>query len=140
MNEQYKQVIVSLYNDLSLTPPSIEKVISLQVGEQVVHITEYPQGQLLMFSDIGLLDNFNLTALLKLNMFSQLVCKPVVGFDEHSNNAVVWSRQKLMQCDSNNAYQQLDSLSQVIDVAIESVHKMALNTVISNFDPKHFRV
>lgn len=140
MNEQYKQVIVSLHNALSLTPPSIDKVMSLQIGEQVVHITEYPQGQLLMFSDIGLLDNFNLTSLLKLNMFSQLACKPVIGFDEHSNSAIVWSRQQLTQVDSDNAYQQLNSLSQTIDAAIESVHKMMLNPMDSSFDPKRFRV
>ncbi|MPY25660.1 Tir chaperone family protein [Shewanella psychropiezotolerans] len=140
MSEQYKQAISSLYKALSLTMPEIEKITSLQIGEQVAHITEHPEGQLLMFSDIGVIDNFNLTELLKLNMFSQSVYKPVIGLDTHSNSAVIWSRQSLSNGASELVYQQLEQLSQASDIAIDSVKEGAVVITEPSFDANRFRV
>jgi len=140
MSTQYKQAITSLYSALSLTMPETDQITSLQVGEQVVHITEHPEGQLLMFSDIGLLDNFNHIELLKLNMFSQSLHKPVIGFDTHSNSAIVWSRQTLSLVDSDEIYQQLEQLIQVSDTAIDSMKQEVSGTTESSFDANRFRV
>ena len=140
MDSQYKQAISSLYKALSLTQPELEKITSLKIGGQVAHITEHPEGQLLMFSDIGLLDNFDLKELLRFNLFSQSVYKPVIGFDPHTNSAVIWSRQALNELDSDLVYQQLEQLSQVSDVAMDSVKKGTEVVSDSSFDANHFRV
>lgn len=140
MSAQYNQAITSLYQALSLTQPEFENITSLKVGEQIAHITEHPEGQLLMFSDIGLLDNVNLIELLTLNMFSQSVYKPIIGFDTHSNSAVIWSRQSLNQVDADEVYQQLEQLSQGCDIAIDRVQQGTDEKHESSFDANRFRV
>ena len=121
MSEEYSEIIKSLYNQLSLTPANnIEDITSLQIDQHVCHITEYPEGQLLMFANIGHLDNLDLKALLTMNMFSQLLYKPMLAFDEFSNGAVIWSRQAISLIQDNAAYKQLELLADFADKAIET--------------------
>lgn len=121
MTEVYEEIVKSLYKQLSLTPnDKIEDITSLQIDQHICHITEYPEGQLLMFANIGHLDNLDLKALLTLNMFSQLSYKPVLAFDEFSNGAVIWSRQSIEFSEENSAYKQLELLADFADKAIDT--------------------
>lgn len=140
MTTQYEQAVTSLYQKLGLALPSLSTVTSLKVGEQVMHITEHPQGQLLMFSELGLVEHFDLVELLKINLFSQCVYKPVVGFDLDSNSVVIWSRQALSNTDASEYYQQLEQLSQMSDSAIDSIKNTTHTAIDSGFDASRFRV
>lgn len=120
MSEQYEKVVKTLYKQLSLTPGKIEDITSLQIDQHICHITEHPEGELLMFANIGHLDNLDLKALLTLSMFSQLPYKPVVAFDEFSNGAVVWSRQSIESNEENSPYKQLELLADFADKALDT--------------------
>lgn len=121
MSEEYERIVKSLYTQLSLTPADkIDDITSLQIDQHICHITQYPEGQLLMFANIGHLDNLDLKALLTMNMFSQLAYKPVLAFDEFSNGAVIWSRQSIANCEDNSAYKQLELLADFADKAIDT--------------------
>ncbi|MEZ9955435.1 CesT family type III secretion system chaperone, partial [Vibrio splendidus] len=74
-------------------------VTSIKVGEQECHITEHPSGRLMMLSNLGELNKNNAQVLLEMNMFSQDEKKPVVGFDNKSNNLILWNHQPIVQAD-----------------------------------------
>lgn len=116
MSQQYTLVISELYKALGLdVPTEIEEVMSLQIGEIICHLTEQPTDNLLMFSNLGPVDNFDIQQLLKYNMFSQALLKPALGIDESSDSIILWNRQFLPNADSNTLYQQLELLSQASD-------------------------
>ena len=66
MSQQYTLAMNELYQALRLDAPiKVGEMMSLQVGEMVCHVTEHPDDSLLMFTNIGPIESFNLKQLLE---------------------------------------------------------------------------
>lgn len=120
MSDLFKATVETLTACIGLNPPEDDKdIISLKIDEQECHITEHPQGHLLMFSSLGPLENYNELVLLNSSMFNQEVKSPVIGYDKEHDHVILWSRQSLNEVNRENAYQQLEILTQFYDVIVK---------------------
>ncbi|MBP3996467.1 CesT family type III secretion system chaperone [Pseudomonas koreensis] len=108
MTVHFQAAIKQLYLSLSLPAPStIDPITSLQLDRHVCHLTEHPVGYLLMFVSVTPDEHAPIE---EQNLFSQDICKPVLGFDTVSQGRVLWSRQPLLQMDRAMVHHQLEQL------------------------------
>lgn len=133
MNEKYKKIITSLYQSLGITPKEIEEITSLQIDDKIFHITEHPESNLLMFSNLGHLDNLDLKYLLSISMFTDIPNKPIMAFDEFSNGAIIWNRQHIDSMAEDSAFKQLEVLTEFADKALDIDNQQTDNK--ENDDP-----
>ncbi|HGO5303942.1 CesT family type III secretion system chaperone [Vibrio harveyi] len=103
--------------------------MSIKVGNQECHIIEHPSGRLPVFSNLGKLNTNNYQAFLEISMLSQDEKKPIVGFDNKSNNnIIIWNYQYLLQVERHSLYEQLELLSQYYD-QLASVEETVETTI-----------
>ncbi|MFA0123323.1 CesT family type III secretion system chaperone, partial [Vibrio sp. 10N.261.48.A2] len=97
---------------------------------------------LMMLSNLGELNKNNAQVLLEMNMFSQDEKKPVVGFDNKSNNLILWNHQPIVQADRYTVYQQLELLSQYYEQITSLANNIESKSIDkeSHFYPTTFRV
>jgi hypothetical protein len=108
MSDHYRYAISQLCLALNLSVPAkIEDVISLQVGDYACHLTEHPIDNLLMFISLTSIDESLVPAQ---NLFSQELCKPLLGVDPATGAKVLWNRLDLKQMDRATAHNQLETL------------------------------
>jgi len=113
MTDAYRYALRQLCLSLGLTEPAtLEEVTSLQVGDYACHLTEHPVDHLLMFISLASV----VDALVPVqNLFSQELCKPLLGTDPATGALVLWNRQCLTQMDRTMVYHQLETLIQAAE-------------------------
>lgn len=121
MTDLFRTTLTTLTACIGLSEPDPEKdIISLKIDEQECHITEHPKGYLLMFSTLGSIEDQDKVELLKLNMFNQETTAPHLGYDEENDHIIVWNRQSLNEANRENAYNQLEILTQFYDNLVKN--------------------
>lgn len=112
MINDFQDAIKKLCQRFSLEKPkNNEGIFSLKVGEQGIHITEYPKNKILMFAHIEQAKIDGHTTLFQKNMFSEVLLKPVLSQEDNTNDWVLWNRQDLHESSIETLYQQLELLS-----------------------------
>ncbi|WP_169337065.1 CesT family type III secretion system chaperone [Algicola sagamiensis] len=141
MSQNFQKLIQELCQKLSLNEPEeISEIVSLQVGEQAIHITEFPENSLLMFSYIDFAKIEATPALLQRNIFGEEPLKPILGQDKDSQDWILWSRQPFNEDDGEKAYHQLEILSDANDKLLSGDHSSAVEETADPLSSSGIRV
>ncbi|AWK14336.1 CesT family type III secretion system chaperone [Candidatus Fukatsuia symbiotica] len=112
MMTNFPDAVQQLFRRLSLEEPKDNSgLVSLKVGEQGIHITEYPKNKILMFCHIDQAKIDGIPVLFQQNMFSEISLKPILAQEDVNHDWVLWNRQDLNKSSVESLYQQLELLS-----------------------------
>lgn len=95
---------------IGLPQPTEDKdIFTFTIEEQEINLTEFPEGHLLMFSE---LPEHYIKDPHQIEIYSDNLYKPSIGWSEEAHAWVVWNRQPLNFLDQSSIYEQVFHLSE----------------------------